>query len=400
MSVVGIRASGRLGALAKRWLRVLDEVEERLKGRIRRGKTLARSGAVQSLDIAPGTVYADVKDNGQLHRPLLRVRTYEEDEWRKVLAVLGQRLDLLALLLEGDVGEDFLATLEKAGVQLYPEHAELDGDCDCGDYAVPCVHGAAVHHLVAEALEADPMLLLALRGRPREQLIAELRRSWGDDSAAPSQEGQKMEEPAPSGDWFASPVPLASMTFRFPQPNHAPGMLELGPLPGDGDLLKALSPLYEAGAEAARELALAELPTAPRRRRARPSRAPASADSAGQHVLPFTPADPAGPEPDVAEPEETVEVVVAAPVPAPSPAPAPAAATVEAGPAEGAEQEEELGELLVNALAEADYGMSTAKLAEIVGLRPTKVRKELLELESLGVISRTGSTRATRWWLG
>lgn len=387
MSGAGIRVSGRPpGELAKRWLTVLDGVEDRLQGRVRRGKTLARSGHVLSLDVAPGTVYADVDDNGEIHRPLLRVRTYEEDEWARVLALLGQRLELLALLLEGDVDQAFLDILQRSGVELYPTHDELDGDCDCGDYAVPCVHGAAVHHLVAEALEADPMLLLALRGRPREQLIAEFRRTWGDSSAAPSQDGQRMEEPAPSGDWFASPTALPSMTFRFPQPNHFPGLLELGPLPGDGDLLKALSPLYDAGAEAARELALAELPAAPRRRRPR-----------GQ-VLAIDGSAVVG-----SAPEPTMEVVVQAPepvVPALVEVPPIAAEPEPESSDDAGEEVEELGEAIVNILAEADYGMSTRALAELVDERSTKVRKELLDLESLGVVSRTGSTRATRWWLG
>lgn len=389
MAGSGIRASGRpLGALAKRWLRVLDSTEERHKGRVRRGKMLARSGHVQSLDIAPGTVYADVDDNGVLYRPVLRVRTYDEDEWRAVLDLLGQRLELLALLLEGDVDAAFLETLRRAGVELYPDPSEIDGDCDCGDYAVPCVHGAAVHHLLAEALEADPMLLLALRGRPREQLIAEFRRTWGDTSVSPSQEGNT-EEPAPTGDWFSPPTPLSSMTFRFPTSSHVPGMVELGPLPGDGDLLGALAPLYEAGADAARDLALAELPNAPKRRRVRPQR-PVGATEVPAEL----PAEP------------TLEVVVQAPVPASTvvtEAPGPSEPAEDSGfddDAEFLDEEEELGEALVNVLAEADYGMSTRALAEMVGERSTKVRKELLELETLGVISRTGSTRATRWWLG
>ena len=382
MNGPGIRASGRpLGQLAKRWLRVLDRVDERLKGRIRRGKTLARAGRVQSLDIAPGTVYAHVDDNGEIHRPTLRVRTYEEEEWAQVVELLGQRLELLAALMEGEVDDAFLATLEEGGLRLFPKHRELDGDCDCGDYAVPCAHGAAVHHLLAEALDGDPMLLLALRGRPREQLIAEFRRSWGDTSAAPTQDGPREEAPPP-GDWFAAPEPLTAMTFRFSKPTHAPGMLELGPLPGDGDLLKALGPLYEAGADAARELALTEIPDDGRRRR-RP---------AGPKLVSFEAPEPTeefhaeAMEPEVPERlESPPELVPAEPEPEPEPA---------------ADADADLGERLVDLLAEADHGVSTKWLAESLGERTIKVRKELVELEEMGVVSRTGSTRATRWWLG
>ena len=50
-------------------------------------------------------------------------------------------------------------------------------------------------------------------------------------------------------------------------------MIELGPLPGDDDLVRSLQPLYDAGAAHALEVALADAPE--RRRRPRPTRKPA-----------------------------------------------------------------------------------------------------------------------------
>ena len=45
---------------------------------------------------------------------------------------------------------------------------------------MPCSHMAAVHNVLADALSGDPFLLLTLRGRNRDQLLAQLRKSWGD----------------------------------------------------------------------------------------------------------------------------------------------------------------------------------------------------------------------------
>lgn len=353
MSGDGIRASGRPpGQLARRWLEALDDLDERLRGRVRRGRTLARSGRVRSLDIAPGTVYADVEDSGAIHRPTLRVRTYDEEEWRAILQALSQRLDRLAALVEGDVDVAFLETLGDSGVALFPTPGELDGDCDCGDYAVPCAHGAAVHHLLAEALEGEPLLLFALRGRPREQLLAELRRAWGDTSAAPSANATPREEPPPPGDWFSCPTPPPTMGFRFRSELRAPGLLELGPLAGDGDILRTLGPLYTAGAEAARELALAELP--PGTRRSPPRSLSFQGDQSPQ------PLEPPDPE----------------------------------------EEEADLSEQLVDLLADAEDGMTTRQLATALATTPSAVAEELAELAALGVVARSGSARSPRWWLG
>lgn len=358
MTVQGIRTSNRpLGPLAKRWLSALKVTDERMQGRMRRGRTLAKAGRVHSLDFAPGTVYATVEDGSCEHRPTIRIRTYDEEEWRAVLDALRGRLDRLAALVEGNITVEFLKDLQRThGVRLFPRPNELDGDCDCGDYAVPCAHGAAVHHLVAEALEGEPLLLFALRGRPREQLLAELRRSWGDTSRAPTQ-GVGRDETPPPGDWFASPHELPRLTFSFNQRKRSPGLLELGPLPGNGDLLKTFAPLYEAGSAAAHELALAE-PTRPaRRRRMAPARAPSA------------------------------PVVLQTPnLPPPT-----ARREADAG---------DLGERLVNLLADAEDGASTKQLANCLDLDPILVRRELVELETLGVVARTGTTRATRWWLG
>ncbi len=360
MTSEGIRTSNRpLGPLAKRWISALRVTDERMQGRLRRGRTLAKSGRVRSVDFAPGTVYAEVDDGGCEHRPTIRIRTYDEDEWRAVLDALSQRLDRLAALLEGNIDASLIKALQSHGVRLFPVASELDGDCDCGDYAVPCAHGAAVHHLVAEALEGEPLLLFALRGRPREQLIAELRRSWGDHSRSPTSSAGR-EEGAPSGDWFASPTGTPEIAFKFQPALTSPGLLELGPLPGDGDLLKTFAPLYTSGAAAAREFALSEPSRTVGSRRRRPTRAAAP------------------------DPSSTPVPVETAPLPTRRRRP----------------QVIDLGERLVDLLADADEGASTKQLATVLDLDPIVVRRELVELETLGVVMRTGSTRATRWWLG
>ncbi|MEM6926867.1 MAG: hypothetical protein AAF602_08075, partial [Myxococcota bacterium] len=227
---------------------------------------------------------------------------------------------------------------------------------------VPCAHGAAVHHLVAEALEGEPLLLFALRGRPREQLIAELRRNWGDTSRAPSSAAGR-EEGAPPGDWFASPTGTPEIAFKFNPPLRSPGLLELGPLPGDGDLPKTFAPLYEAGAAASREFALAEPSRTQSSRRRRPTH-PRQAPPSGPITV------KASAIPDGGRPRRRSRSVV------------------------------DLGEQLVDLLADADQGASTKQLATRLDLDPILVRRELVELETLGVVLRTGSTRATRWWLG
>jgi len=294
------------------------------------------------MDIAPGSVIADVED-GQTYRPTVRVRTYSNDTWIQIIDTLQERLSSVGGLMEGVVDERLLNTLAERGLDLHPEASEIDGDCDCGDYAVPCAHAAAVHHVLAEALQGEPFLLFALRGRPREQLLADLRRSWGDTGSTTVVD----DAPAalPEGDWLAAPRPLPPMTFKVSDPARFPGHVELGPLGGEDDVGRTLAPLYTAGAQAARELAL-HRPTArlPRRRR---------------HGSVAPPPEPAQPTRPATTAERIVEL-----------------------------------------LAVARSGVRAADLATELSVPVRTLRRTLKELEDGGQVTRTGATRGTRWWLG
>ena len=51
---------------------------------------------------------------------------------------------------------------------------------------VPCKHLAAVCYVLAERFDADPFAMLALRGRDRETLLADLRERRAEAGPAPS----------------------------------------------------------------------------------------------------------------------------------------------------------------------------------------------------------------------
>ena len=63
---------------------------------------------------------------------------------------------------------------------LFPRRGrEVEFSCTCADEYSPCGHVAAVQFILAEAFDRDPFLLFELRGRSREQVLAELREVRG-----------------------------------------------------------------------------------------------------------------------------------------------------------------------------------------------------------------------------
>jgi hypothetical protein len=165
------------------------------------------------------------------------------------------------------------------------------------------------------------------------------------------------EEPPRKQDWESSPYPLNGVLVRLAPEQHAkPGVKLLGPPLGEVDLITALEPLYVAGSNAAIELAFSE-----------------SGDRLARET--------------VAARGRPMEPVVSESASSSSPVPVAEEATMD------------LSERLVDILATIDCA-STPDLSDQLGVTVVQIRSELLLLERLGIVYRTGQTRATRWWLG
>jgi hypothetical protein len=68
---------------------------------------------------------------------------------------------------------EIVGVFGELGLPLFPP--ELDMKCTCPDWAVPCKHASAVLYVLAEAFDDDPFLVLAWRGRDRDDLLDALR---------------------------------------------------------------------------------------------------------------------------------------------------------------------------------------------------------------------------------
>lgn len=268
------------GWLGKRWRALLEQAPGEARDRVLRGRNFAKRGRARQLEISPGSATAEVVAEEDFH-PTVRVRTFAGREWATLVATLLEQLDRIASLLEAELPASLVAVLEKRGVAIVPTWDELTFDCDCGDYVMPCTHVSTVFHVLVDALDADPFLLLTLRGRSRDHLLSTLRAQWGDDAPV-RVVAAHVEEPPPGGDWSASPDPLPDLGVRYEPPQHAAaGLRALGPPPGEQDLITTLRPLYASGGEAALALveALPDRPVPERRPRAtpRPPEPPAAA---------------------------------------------------------------------------------------------------------------------------
>ena len=80
----------------------------------------------------------------------------------------------VAALLAGDLPHTLVEHAEEAGVELLPYGGELGSTCTCDAWTDPCPHALAVLYQLAWLVEADPFVLLHLRGLARDDLLARL----------------------------------------------------------------------------------------------------------------------------------------------------------------------------------------------------------------------------------
>lgn len=229
---------------------------------LRGGRAYAYGGHVGPITVSPGRVAATVYDDHSSHATMVSVERLGGAEWDRFLDQVAARSGHIAALLDRDMPQDLVDDAADAGVRLLPGVGDLEPECSCPGWEHPCKHAAALCFQVSWLLDADPFLLLLMRGRGEQDLLEELRRrstqrsasgAPGAGPAAPAREG------TPAREAFAARVaPLPALPLpALPPPVEGPAAVQVAdipppPVPGiDVELLKRLA---EQAAERARAL--------------------------------------------------------------------------------------------------------------------------------------------------
>ncbi len=149
------------------WLEALEQRALEDPNRLPRGRTYAKQDRVTELELSPGLVHAHVWGS-EPYATQLSVRVLSDDEWDRVLDAIMARAANAAALLAGEVPKVI-------GDQVLPDRGDLGPACNCPDWAEPCKHAAALCYVLADLFDNDPFTLLTLRGRGRDEVLAEVR---------------------------------------------------------------------------------------------------------------------------------------------------------------------------------------------------------------------------------
>ncbi|RLV48045.1 hypothetical protein D9V37_18300 [Nocardioides mangrovicus] len=140
---------------------------------LREGRALARSGRLGSVMVIAGMAsVAGPATAGE--RTLAQVKVEPLADWGALVAEVARRAGFLAALEAGSLPDELVENAAEAGVDLVPDAGGLETGCTCQAWVQPCRHALALLTQLGWHLDTDPYVLLLLRGRTREWLVAEV----------------------------------------------------------------------------------------------------------------------------------------------------------------------------------------------------------------------------------
>ncbi len=231
------------------------------------------TGGIHDLNISPGCIEAVVPgEKGDSFQLRILLRTLPDATWQRILRRLAGKALYAAKLLSGEMPRDIERVFSQSRASLFPRRQhEVEVSCSCDQADHPCAHVAAAQFVLAEAFDRDPFLLLELRGRSRDQVLAALREirgagastnRAGADALVDEDEDARVQ-PRPE-DYTVAGEDLATLGFHIAAPEVPVGAIRaMGPPRSWSQalvVLKAFVPLYRAAS------AVASGRPAPRRR--------------------------------------------------------------------------------------------------------------------------------------
>ena len=157
----------------KAWVRAVEEAAY-AEADLVASRVLARGGRVGQVSTEPGRFVAAVEDPRGLWTVEGTIPVLDSADVDALVDCIAVESGRVAALLAGDLPHGLVEHAEEAGVELLPFGGELGATCTCEHWVDPCVHALAVLQQLAWLVEADPFVLLHLRGLPRDHLLARL----------------------------------------------------------------------------------------------------------------------------------------------------------------------------------------------------------------------------------
>ena len=222
----------------------------------------AQRGQTKAFQIEVGAVKGEVQGRRyKAYETSISLEPVSIEVWEKVIDSLVADPLLNARLLSGEFPKEIDAVFQQHGAALAPAEGEtISVTCGCSE-PPPCKHGACLAMLLTEAVDADPFILLDLRGMARDQVLERLRQRRAVTSSTtglvpafsptPPSELGEVESPLETlaGSFWDAGSELRDLEIPIRKPEISyPLLRRLGPSPfeeGKFPLVGLLATCYE-----------------------------------------------------------------------------------------------------------------------------------------------------------
>ena len=146
------------------WLKSLTHID--YANRIPRGSAYARKGAVRSIDVTGNVITARVSGSRPTpYKVTIRVPLFKKEQTDLLMKKLLEQPALISKLLNRELDPEVFQVARRMGLNLFPQRwDDLDMNCSCPDWAVPCKHLAAVIYMMSREIDNDPFLVFSMHG--------------------------------------------------------------------------------------------------------------------------------------------------------------------------------------------------------------------------------------------
>ena len=146
------------------WLKSLTHID--YANRIPRGSAYARKGAVKSIDVKGNVITARVSGSRPTpYKVTIRVPLFKKEQTELLMKKLLEQPALISKLLNRELDPEVFQVARRIGLNLFPQRwDDLDMNCSCPDWAVPCKHLAAVIYMMSREIDNDPFLVFSMHG--------------------------------------------------------------------------------------------------------------------------------------------------------------------------------------------------------------------------------------------
>lgn len=155
------------------WLKSLTHID--YANRIPRGATYARKGSVKDIQVNGNVISAIVAGSQpKPYKVLIKVPSFTKEQTDRLMDRIVERPALISKLLNRELDPEILNIAKNCGLQVFPtQWNDLQMDCNCPDWAVPCKHLAAVIYMMSREIDNNPFLIFEIHN---VDLLGELKR--------------------------------------------------------------------------------------------------------------------------------------------------------------------------------------------------------------------------------